>query len=92
MGTVYLIHLNTKLGNPDNVRGQAQHYIGYTTNLEQRIETHKSGDGAAMLRAANDQGIEYQVVRTWKGDQELERKLKGQKNAPRLCPVCRAVN
>lgn len=85
--TVYLIHLDSPIEH-------AQHYIGFTCNLEQRLAQHRSGCGARLLAEANRRGIEYRIVRTWKGGQwvndarALERKLKKQKNAPRLCPVC----
>jgi len=55
---------------------------------------HKSSTGARLLAEANRRGIRYEVVRTWRGGQQvndaraLERKLKNQKNSPRLCPVC----
>lgn len=85
--TIYLIHLDKPICH-------AQHYIGFTCNLESRLAQHRSGHGARLLAEANKLGIRYEVVRTWKGGQWvngarlLERKLKNQKNAPRLCPVC----
>jgi hypothetical protein len=97
VGTVYLIHFDTKLCH-------AQHYIGYTNNLEQRTTEHTQSRGEynkstypdgrkrnrdALIRAVNDLGIGWEVVRTWEGDRTLEKKLKRQKKARRLCPVCR---
>jgi predicted GIY-YIG superfamily endonuclease len=81
---VYLIHFEQKLSH-------AQHYIGFAENdLEQRIEKHKSGLGAKILRAANQAGINWNVVKVWdNGDRTFERKLKNQKKARCLCPVCR---
>ena len=85
--TIYLIHLDRPIYH-------AQHYIGFTANLPDRVRTHKSGRGAKLLKHANELGIDYKVVRTWKGGQwvsdarRLERKLKNLKNAKRLCPVC----
>jgi len=68
----------------------AQHYIGYTDDLEQRLASHRNGDGAAIMAAVAERGITWEVVRTWEGNRELERKLKNLKAAPRLlCPVCR---
>lgn len=90
---VYLIHLEKPLCN------HAQHYLGYTAleSVHDRLARHKRGDGAKMLRAANEQGISYQIVRTWSCTsipeaKSLERRLKNQRNAPRLCPVCHANN
>jgi hypothetical protein len=47
------------------------------------------GQGAKLLKAVNEAGIPWQVVRTWVvDDQALERMLKNQKNSPRFCPIC----
>lgn len=87
MATTYLIHLDAKLGS-SHPRGGAQHYLGSTTNLTQRLATHRAGLGARMLAAANERGIAYDVVRTWPGGRDVERRLKALRNAPRLCPAC----
>lgn len=90
MTTCYLIHLESKIGNPDNPRAQAQHYIGYTHSLADRIQRHLSGTGAALLRAARIRGIRWAVVRTWPGGgRDMEKKLKARKKAASLCPFCK---
>jgi class 3 adenylate cyclase len=81
----YLIHMDRPLGGPVHF---AQHYLGSTTNLAQRLETHREGRGARILAAANVRGIAYDVVRTWDGGREVERRIKRLRNAPRLCPAC----
>lgn len=88
---VYLIHFDRPLGNPDNPRGQAQHYIGYAADLEARLEAHRNGNGSALMAAVQRAGIGWSVARTWPdGDRALERRLKRMKAAPRLlCPICR---
>jgi len=86
--TVYLIHFAEPLGDLNNPRGQAQHYLGYTDDLEARLERHRSGNGSAIMAAVAERGIAWRVVRTWEGDRGLERKLKNQHNSPRLCPIC----
>jgi len=80
---VYLIHFKEKLHH-------AQHYIGYVeSDLGQRITQHKSGRGARLLAAINEQGIEWNVVRIWRGaSRSFERRLKNRKKARLLCPVC----
>lgn len=81
-GFVYLIHFDTKLHH-------AGHYIGFSFDVEKRLNTHKAGEGARLLRALNDKGIDYKIVRVWDNvDRAFERQLKNQKNAPRLCPIC----
>lgn len=79
---VYLIHFEKPYKH-------ARHYIGYTRSLNQRIDRHRSGDGSPLLRAASAAGIEWSVVRTWKGGRDLERKLKNRKKASEICPCCR---
>ncbi len=86
--TVYLIHFDMPLGDPANQRGQAQHYIGFTDDLPARIDTHRRGNGAAIMAAVGRAEIGWYVVRVWTGGRDLERKLKCQKNARRLCPIC----
>ena len=89
MGTVYLIHFDKPLGDLANTRGQAQHYLGFTDDLDARMEAHASGNGARLMEVVNEAGISWQLVKTWDGGRGLERKLKRQHNTPRLCPVCR---
>ncbi len=80
---VYLIHFSEKLHH-------AQHYIGYVEgDLLQRIALHKANKGAKLLAAVNGKGIEWKVVRVWRGaDRQFERKLKNYKKARCFCPVC----
>ena len=81
-GTVYLVHF-------DSPYYHARHYMGFTDDLSKRMDRHRSGDGSRLLRALKEANIGYTVVRTWKGDRSLERRLKKRKNSPSFCPVCR---
>jgi predicted GIY-YIG superfamily endonuclease len=84
--TVYLLHFD----RPISEKHTCQHYIGYAQNLEARIAHHRKGTSKArLLEVAHQRGIGFEVVRTWEGGKDLERKLKNGKNAPSLCPVCR---
>jgi len=89
MMTVYLIHFDRPIGDLDNPRGQAQHYLGFTTDLDARLEAHRTGNGSAIMAAVSRAGVDWTVSRTWKGSRDLERRLKNQHNSPRLCPICR---
>lgn len=80
-GTIYLLHFNRAYHH-------AQHYIGWTTDLDERLKQHFSGAGARLLSVVTAAGISCEVVRTWMGSRSVERRLKNQKNARRLCPVC----
>lgn len=84
-GTVYLVHLDSPLKH-------AAHYLGWahTGRLTARLEHHRRGTGARFLRAVNEAGIGWSVVRTWPGDRHLERRLKKRNGASRFCPQCRA--
>lgn len=79
---VYLLHFDEKLAD------HAQHYIGFTSNLSERLKRHARGQGAAIVRAAHDEGIKITLVATWTGNRSYERMLKNRKNARRLCPIC----
>lgn len=82
-GIVYLLHF-------DKPYYHAQHYLGYTRDLESRIERHKGGNGSPLVAAVVNAGIDIVVARTWSGDRNLERRLKNRHNTPRqLCPICR---
>ena len=83
LGHVYVIHLATRLHH-------AGHYVGFATDLAQRIAQHRAGTGARLMEVIRDAGIEWKLVKVLPGDRSLERRLKRRKNTPRrLCPVCR---
>lgn len=69
-GTVYLIHLSAPIG------GRAQHYIGWAKHLASRIAHHRKCSGARFLAVAVELNIDFEVVRTWVGDRQLERSSK----------------
>jgi len=82
MSTVYLTHFNQAYRH-------ARHYLGFVeSDLDARLERHKSGHGARLMQVVAEAGISWQCVRTWQGDRKLERWLKRKKAAPTLCPVC----
>jgi len=79
---VYLIHASKKLSH-------AQHYIGYSDNIIKRFKSHKNGTGSKLCKAFNENNIEFQLVKIWPNENRtFERKLKNQKNTPRICPIC----
>jgi predicted GIY-YIG superfamily endonuclease len=83
-GDVYLIHFSRPYKG-------ARHYLGFTEiGVRRRLQYHRQGRGAKLLRAVCSLGIKLRVVRTWLGvPQTLERELKNRKKSHRLCPVCR---
>ncbi len=82
-GTVYLLHFATAYKH-------ARHYLGYTANLEERLARHAAGNGARLVQVITEAGIAFVLARTWPGNRTLERQLKNQKHAGRLCPICLA--
>jgi predicted GIY-YIG superfamily endonuclease len=78
---VYLIHFSEKYYH-------AQHYLGFSKDVEKRFEEHKKGLASGLTRAVIQKGIEIILVRTWNGDGSTEKLLKKQKNNPRFCPTC----
>lgn len=81
-GVVYLIHFDQPLHH-------AQHYVGFTENLAQRLHEHDT-NGSPLIRAINQAGIPWRVSRIWENvKQGYERYLKDQKNIRRFCPICK---
>lgn len=80
----YLLHFS----EPISPNHTTQHYIGSAADLDARIEEHRKGQGARLTEVAKERGISFEVVRTWEGGRDFERKLKNRKNAPKLCPIC----
>lgn len=78
---IYLLHFDRKLHH-------AQHYLGYAHDVDARVEHHRNGTGARLTQVIKDAGISFVVARTWQGGRDVERRLKNQKHAPRLCPIC----
>lgn len=71
----------------------AKHYIGYSSNIEKRMEKHEAGESTGLMRAVKEAGINFDLVRVWHGkNQFFERKLKNRKGAARFCPKCRGVS
>ena len=85
LGHIYLLHFDPPLAH-------ARHYLGWTQDLEQRIATHRAGQGSPLVAAAVAAGSEIQVARTWSDvDRHFERRLKNRHETPRLCPICVAA-
>ncbi|HEY4690009.1 MAG TPA: GIY-YIG nuclease family protein [Anaerolineae bacterium] len=79
--TVYLLHFSRPYKH-------ARHYMGSASNLEARLQHHRAGSGARLIQVILEAGLDFVVSRTWPGDKQAERRLKNQKNSPRLCPIC----
>jgi predicted GIY-YIG superfamily endonuclease len=56
---VYLAHFSTALHH-------ARHYLGFCTDLAQRMAQHRAGSGARLMAVIRDAGIEWKLVRVGK--------------------------
>jgi predicted GIY-YIG superfamily endonuclease len=79
---VYLIHFHTHYKH-------AGHYLGWSSNVEARLEEHRKGQGARLMTVIYQHNIGWECVREWEGDRELERRLKRWHSGAKLCPICK---
>ena len=87
IGNIYLICFSSKLCH-------AKHYLGFSfESPKKRLELHKKGKGAKILKRCNELGINYHITRTWENvTRHHERNLKNHKNSKKLCPICNSKN
>jgi hypothetical protein len=87
---IYLLHFDRP------VSGLAGHYLGYADVLGPRLQRHADGLGSVLTRAAREQGITFQLARTWQGDRRTERRMKGRPRGSnhvyRYCPICKPLH
>jgi predicted GIY-YIG superfamily endonuclease len=84
MPYVYLLHFN------EPIKG-VRHYVGFTENLRQRIDTHRSGSrhASGVCRRFYDAGIPFRVARIWAGEKinmTVENYVK--KHISSMCSIC----
>ena len=60
-GTVYLIHLDTPYKH-------ARHYTGWTTDLDARLQAHRNGQGARLMKVITKAGITWRLARPGPAD------------------------
>lgn len=65
-GTVYLLHFEHPC------RGRSRHYLGFTRNLEQRIESHRHGAACATTKIASIEGLGLPSLEPGSGTQKTE--------------------
>ena len=84
MGYVYLLHFS----RPINPSRPARHYLGWASDLDERLRKHRKGKGSKLCQVAAQRGITFILAEVWIGERSLERQLKRQHNSPRFCPIC----
>jgi predicted GIY-YIG superfamily endonuclease len=66
----------------------ARHYVGWTEDLLDRLDTHAKGRGARLVEVIIQAGIGFTLVRTCEGTRRTERAIKHAGGAVRYCPAC----
>ena len=88
LGALYILCFDRPIGNAENSRALAGHYLGFALDVPARIALHAAGHGSALTQAVVKAGIGWQVFYR-PGTPGLERWLKAHyKNTPGLCPRC----
>lgn len=88
MPDVYLLHFNHPYWS------NARHYVGYTKfTTEERIATHKAGNGSKLVAYALAHGCLFDCVLvehydTCQQARTRENKIKRNSHFNRLCPIC----
>jgi predicted GIY-YIG superfamily endonuclease len=80
---VYLIHF-------DKPYKHARHYLGWTDNLETRLNEHINGNGSRLLQVISAADITWTLARVWtNAPRGFEMHLKrNHKDSKSLCPQC----
>lgn len=81
-GFIYLIHFDERYKH-------VGHYLGWTDDIDRRMQKHEDGYGGRLLNHVLGLGIDVRVARIWTGDRNYERKLKNMGGASRICPICK---
>jgi hypothetical protein len=89
---VYLVCFHRKLYGTESRATErpphfSLHYLGTTDNIWLRLWLHAIGAGARLLAVCLGRGVEWRLVRLWRGGRALEFVL-GQLHYNELCPDC----
>ena len=81
LGVIYMLHFHQPYRH-------ARHYVGWTTDLLDRLDRHASGTGARLVEIIWQAGIGFTLIRICEGTRHRERAIKHAGGAPRYCPAC----
>ncbi|EAZ88605.1 GIY-YIG nuclease family protein [Crocosphaera chwakensis] len=84
MSYVYILHFQ----RPISPYHTAQHYVGFTKDIDQRIREHRKGRGSRFCAVAKERDISFTLAELLMGERSLEKAIKRQKNTKIFCPVC----
>ena len=84
-GTIYILHFEARYRH-------AGHYLGWTASdtADARVAEHLRGSGSPLVATALAAGCKVELVRTFSGTPNDERRLKRGGATTRHCPKCRA--
>ena len=80
-GVIYMLHF-------DQPYRHAKHYVGWTDDLFDRLDTHAKGHGARLVAVIWQAGIGFTLIRICEGTRYTERAIKNAGGAVRYCPAC----
>jgi hypothetical protein len=84
-GTVYLLHFEQPFGH-------AQHYIGFSRVIDDRLTDQLRGSGARLVQHVIAAGIVISLAKEWIDvPQTMEFRLKNRGGAARICPICKGA-
>ena len=83
-GLLYLLCFRERLGTDKH---SIKHYLGFTWDLDARLEKHRAGQGARITEVLKERGIGLDVAAVWPGNRGIENQLKLH-SATRICPRC----
>lgn len=85
---IYILEFSHPLGNHKH---QARYYLGSCRDdlLQERIQTHRDGRGAAITRAAVERGYRLELVGTLPGGRDEEKRLKRWKKTSQIAEIIR---
>ncbi len=81
LGIVYMLHFHQPYRH-------ARHYVGWTTDLLDRLDAHATGHGARLVTVIWQAGIGFTLIRICEGTRRTERAIKNSGGAVRYCPAC----
>lgn len=84
VGVTYLLHFERPISH-------AQHYLGWTNDLDARMKQHRNGsrERCVLTFVARERGIGLILARVWEGVTiDHEKRMKRRRNARRMCPIC----
>ena len=58
----YLIHFEQPIGNPNEPKGMAGHYLGVTSNLSARLLLHKHKNGSRLMEVVSERSVSWEVA------------------------------